>query len=200
MLVKYSKDIHLQQALKAGTFKITPALEYKDPSLNVAIRDNELELEIYRRSRLYKLLYATHGYVLSPAGPKNGFRIELLKAPTNYYVYCMSTERSLRLFGDFEANAAMIVHNPIPFIRRLGEGVRRVLGAEWSWYATPIRYVDPLRAPVAKLNIIESKHFLYTYQHEYRIVWVPTKPVHDLNPFFVTVEPAEDCAGLVRLS
>ena len=200
VLVKYSKVDYLRHAIAGGAFKITPASTYDDPSLNVAIRDNELELQVYRRSRLYRLLFDTRGYVLSPVGPKNGYRIEVLKAPTNYYVYCMSTERSLRLFGDFDADAAMIVHNPVKFVRRLGEGVRRILGAGWNWYATPIRYVDPLRAPIGKLDIVESKHFLFTYQREYRIVWVPATPILKLDSFFVRIDPVSDCAELIQLS
>lgn len=200
VLVKYGQHQHLEDARQLGKFRISPASRYEDPSLNVAIRDKELELAVYRRSRTYKLLFDSRGYVLAPAGPKNGFRVEVLKAPSNYYVYCMSTERSLRLFGDFTADAAMIVHKPVQFVRRLGEGVRRHLGAGWTWYATPIRYVDPLRAPIGSLNIVECKHFLFTYQREYRIVWLPPSPVSHLDYLDITVDPAADCADVVRLA
>lgn len=200
VLVRYSKQQYLEDGLHRGKFRISPASSYDDPSLNVAVRDKELELAVYRRSRTYKLLYDKLGYVLAPIGPKNGYRIEVLKAPTNYYVYCMSMERSLRLFGDFKKDGAIIFHDSVKFVRRLGEGVRRVLGSGWTWYATPLRYIDPLRAPVGPLDIVECKHFLFTYQREYRIVWLPLLPVSRLEHFEVEIDPVEDCGDLVRLS
>lgn len=201
VLVKYGDRVHLNGALTDGRFRIGSASSYDDPSLNVAIRDDELSMTVYRRSRLYALLYDTYGNVLAPAGPTNGFRQETLKAPTNYYVYCLGVERSLRMFGDFEADAAMIIHEPVRFIRRLGEAVRRVLGSDWTWFAGPIRYVDPLRAPAGPLDIVRSKHFLFAYQKEYRIVWLPLRPVAKLDPIFLVVDPAVgDCASLVELT
>lgn len=200
VLIKYGDRRHLRQSMEAGSFLIRPASTYDDPSLNRAVRDNELELSVYRRSRLYTLLYDQHSNALAPTGPAYGYRIEALKSPTNYYAYCLGMRRSLRMFGDFKANAAMIIHDPRRFLRRLGEGVRQILGAGWSWYATPIHYIDPLRAPAGPLDIIKCKNFSFAYQCEYRIVWVPDRPLHKLEPLSISVPPVADCASLVELS
>lgn len=50
-LVKYGKFEYLQPAYERGIMKIFPASRYADPSLNYAIRDNELELKIHHRPK-----------------------------------------------------------------------------------------------------------------------------------------------------
>lgn len=200
VLVKYGKAIHLRDALNAGKVLINPASAYDDASLNTAMRDDELELVVYRRSKLYTLLVDRYGIALRPPGPVHGIKQEVLRAPTNYYVYCMSMLRSFRMFGDFEYDAALIIHDIRTFVRRLGERVRAQLGPGWSWSARPIRYIDPLRTQPDSLNVVECKHFSYAYQHEYRLVWLPDEPVSTLKPFFVEIEPSGDCSHLVELT
>lgn len=186
--------------MNAGKVLINPASTYKDSSLNGAIRDDELELVVYRRSKLYTLLIDKYGIALRPPGPVHGVKQEVLRAPTNYYVYCMSMLRSFRLFGDFEYDAALIIHDIRTFVRRLGERVRAQLGPGWNWLARPVRYIDPLRTQPDHLNVVECKHFSYTYQHEYRLIWLPDEPVATLKPFFVEIEPLRDCSKLVELT
>jgi hypothetical protein len=199
VLVKYGQRDHMEAALQTGRIRIAPASSYSDPSLNQAIRDNELELPVYRRSKLYNMLVNEHGYSLTPSGPKHGYRVEVLKAPSNYYVYCLGMERSLRMFGDFEAQAALVIHEPKKFIRRLAEGVSRHLGPTWTWFSSPISYVDPLRPPGSSLSLLHAKHFKFAYQKEFRVIWLPGMPATLLDPFFVEIGSLTDCAEVLEL-
>ena len=45
-LFKYGKAKHLREAMEHGILRVSPATSYADPSLNPAIRDEELELSI----------------------------------------------------------------------------------------------------------------------------------------------------------
>jgi hypothetical protein len=199
VLVKYGKATHLREALDAGRVLINPASSYNDSSLNRALRDNELELTVYRRSKLHALLIDEHGIALKPAGPVFGVKTEVLRAPTNYYVYCTCMLRSVRMFGDFKVDGALVIHDVRRFVRRLGERVREHLGPGWSWSARPVKYIDPVRVDRAPLNVVECKHFAYTYQHEYRLIWVPDPPIAKLEPFFIDIDPVRDYSQLVEL-
>jgi hypothetical protein len=199
VLVRYSSHDRIESAYEQGSIFINPASRFSDPSLNAAVRDDELSLTVYRRSSLFRTFYDEFGRALHPPGPALGHKTEVLRAPTNYYVYCMSMDRSPRLFGDFNANAALIIHDVRRFIRQLGETVRKHLGSGWTWIARPVRYIDPLRAHPGPLNIFESKLFLYTYQHEFRVVWVPPNPVMDLKPFLVSIPPLKTISTAIKL-
>jgi len=56
-LIKYGKLIHLLPAYEEGKIRINPASIYSDPSLNRAIRDDELELSIYYHPREQRIFY-----------------------------------------------------------------------------------------------------------------------------------------------
>jgi len=198
-IVRYGQSRHLREMFDSGKIFIKPASAYNDASLNRAVRDNELELKVYRKSWVFDKLYDEYGRALQPDGPKHGRRIEILRAPTNHFVYCMSLERSLRLFGDFDADCCIIIHDPIAFLRRLGAAGLRELGSDWSWFAAPIAYIDPLRPPNSHLNIVRCKDFKYAYQAEYRMTWLPPKPRFALEPFFAHVGPLANIASFVQL-
>jgi hypothetical protein len=103
------------------------------------------------------------------------------------------------MFGDFEAQAALVIHEPKTFIRRLAEAVGKQLGPTWTWFSSPISYVDPLRPPARPLNLVHAKHFKFAYQKEYRIIWLPRTPATLLEPFFVEIGSLKDCAEVIGL-
>jgi|ERR1051325_1716892 hypothetical protein len=198
-LVRLGEAKYLREAFETGRIYIQPASTYADPSLNRAVRDDELQLKIYRKSSVFTRLYDEYGKALRPSGPKHGRRVETLRAPTNYFVYCMSIERSVRLFGDFKYDACLIIHQPIMFVRRLGAAGLRTLGGSWSWFAGPIEYIDPLRPPNSHLNLVHCKDFKFAYQAEYRLVWLPPQPSFALEPFFAEMGNIKDVASYFEL-
>jgi len=46
-LFKFGKEKHLRHALLTGSIRVAPASSYSDPSLNYAIRDDELSFTIH---------------------------------------------------------------------------------------------------------------------------------------------------------
>lgn len=89
-LVKYGKLPYVRAALERGAIRVSPATFYKDPSLNHAARDDELELSMQIPPSEIRM------EVLGKTGAKKGeftpTRNVTLRqrSETNYYVYCLS--------------------------------------------------------------------------------------------------------------
>ena len=62
----------------------------------------------------------------------------------------------------------------------------------------PVFYYDPfnIEAPTIVDEIFLSKPFRFAYQHEYRLVVLPTKP-QNLDAFFIELGPLGDIAELI---
>ena len=80
VLFKYGKCEHLEALLTRGQLRLSPASAYADPSLNVAIADNELTFEKVHGER--RTQYVMRG---------------------DYYCFCSAWLHSDRLISDFEA-------------------------------------------------------------------------------------------------
>ncbi len=176
-LVKYLQLNHGKEAFEKGRIQVNPASTFKDPSLNYALEDDELQLSLRPPSK-------TDPTVLVSA--------------TNYYVYCMTNEFDLRLFGDFKYNACLIITEPAVFVERLAHKALRQL-PRWRAEAYPVIYVDPVRPNSMELDIFRTKDFRYSYQKEYRIVWLPPFPLFTLKPIIVELGDLSDSCHLISL-
>jgi hypothetical protein len=198
-LVRYSKYKYLKEALEKGKIRINPATTYRDQSLNRAVKDDELALTLYphqsakEATSLAKLRGDLKNLVQS-VGPV----IETLTAPTNYYVYCMTSEFALRLFADFEADACLIVTKPRVFVERLLRGGLDMLPG-WTAFGVGVHYVDPAIKTEGDIDILYSKDFSFAYQKEYRLIWKPPTPETVLNYIEVEIGNLEDCCELISL-
>jgi hypothetical protein len=190
VLVKYSQREFVDAAYERGSIRIAPASLYNDASLNVAMRDDELTAQI-----------DFDPYSLG-VGPERDLdrivqrstrQIVRQELNTNYYVYCTSMLLANRLLLDFRAEAALLIHDADAFLQRLDLAVRRQL-PDWNCVAEPVQYYDPPQVAPAEVEVLTWKHFRYAYQREFRIAWVPTKPVAQLEPIMVEVGPLHDIA------
>ncbi|HEV7375240.1 MAG TPA: hypothetical protein VGN95_11025 [Pyrinomonadaceae bacterium] len=198
-LIKYGEFKYLKPAYEKGAIRISPASRYSDPSLNRAIRDEELELSIYyHSSRAKNEILDEYADELNPPVPPTGNVAYTLTAPTNYYVYCLAAEYNYRLFGDFEADCCLIINNPQIFIERLTRAVGEKL-PNWRSFGTGVRYIDPLNTTKEELDIFFCKHFKYAYQKEYRMIWVPPTSEMALTHIDVELGSLKDCCELVPL-
>lgn len=190
-LVKYGERRYLEPALREGRLRVAPASAYSDPSLNPAIRDDELTIDIAYDPYVPFNAHPPGTLILPPG------RVPLRKRlPTNYYVYCLAPAVSTRLLLDFGADACLVIRDPDAFLSRLDAAVRaRVPG--WRCEVGDVRYVDPLQVNPGEVDVLMGKHFRYAYQREVRAAWVPPAPVHQLEPLFVTLGSLEDIAELV---
>jgi hypothetical protein len=198
-LVKLGKEKHIRDALEKGAIRINPASIYEDPSLNQAIRDTELELEVHAHPSDVKMeVYnGSSGALKAPIQPF-GNVIYTLRSRTNYYVYCMSAVYDYRLFDDFGYDSCLIINNPREFIKRLIAEFKKVL-PDWNGFAVPVTYYDPFNTTVDELNVFFCKHFRFAYQKEVRIMWLPPTPMTSLNPIDLQVGSLKDCCEMVTL-
>jgi len=196
-IAKYGKRRFLSRALERGDVHINPASFYNDPSLNSAIHDDELSIKVFRRSPLLDAAAKENVGDLGGVGSRFGVITETLRAPTNFYVYCMSVEFSPRLFGDFESDACLVV-DPREFFSRIAETTADLLKG-WRCFLTPITYVDPFLYQREPLDMVRCKSYEFAYQKEIRTYWLPPEPKADLTPFDVTIGSMKRYATLIEL-
>jgi hypothetical protein len=196
-LVKYGKEEHIKDAFEKGKIRISPANYYNDSSLNRAIQDDELKLSIRLRHKKNEALERFPNDLQNPV-PSVGSVIKVLEAPTNYYVYCMASEFSLRLFPDFEADACLIIRNPEIFINHLRNAVLEQLPG-WASFAEGVKYIDPVNTTESEVDIFYAKDFKYTYQKEYRVFWRPLTPIMKLDYLYIELGNLSDYCELIFL-
>jgi hypothetical protein len=182
-LAKFGKRCHIQAALERGAIRIFPASFYDNSSFNPAIRDKELQLSIQVHPSTIGLTI-TDKKTMKPTKIKPIGNIEITqKSLTDYYIYCMTSVLVPRLFLDFEKDGydtCLIITKPRFFLNSLLNAFAKILPA-WECAGIPVLYIDPLNAKEQDLNVFYSKHFRYTYQKEYRTIWLPPNHVKKLH-------------------
>jgi hypothetical protein len=170
ILVKYGKEEHLASLFNGGSLRICPASYYGDASLNDAVRDDEIS-----RSFIFPT------YNERQKGAKcveiNGTKFEMRDSDIiirrkieDYYMFCLSKSVYYRLPTDFQADAALIIHDLIRFEQAVISNFLN-LYPEFEPLSGEIVYYDPYR-DYDKVHVPElSKQFEYAYQREYRIIF-----------------------------
>lgn len=198
-LVKYGRLKFLKPAYESGKIRIAPASSYADASLNPAIRDEELEVEIQPPPSELRL---------EVIDPKTGERKGQIRpignritmgSRTDYYVYCLSSLFVPRLFLDFDnADACLVITRPRDFVESVFREFERRL-PDFSGLEKPVRYIDPLNATPGDIEVFFCKHFRYAYQKEFRLVWLPPQPRSELEPVFLELGSLDGLGELISL-
>ena len=195
--VKFGKKEHILPALSGKLF-IQPAAKYNDPSLNAAQLDNELQH--YVRSPNERLMMRLIG--LDEHGneveikPRWGELFRYMNVP-NFYVWCCGLGYDARLFGEFEANAALVVKDKAAFEDRFTRAMAEQLPDAVIGHG-PIQYYDPYTTRRDQLMPAFSKNIKYLYQNEYRFIW-QFHEERELTPFIVDLGSLHDIAEVVEL-
>ncbi len=198
-LFKYSNIEWLEQIQKNGILRISPASSYNDPSLNQAGHDEELELFIQPHPSEIKLeIIDQHtgkskGFV-NPIGSKITKKTE-----TNYYVYCLSSIFTPRLFLDFEAEACLIITKPNHFIEKVITAFEKQ-NSGWVGAFRTVNYLDPLNSSLSHIDIYSCKHFRFSYQKEVRLIGLPPKKIKELDHQYLEIGSLEDCSEIVSIN
>jgi|SRR5690554_1251825 len=196
-LVKYGELDHIIDLHKVGRIRLGAASEFDDSSLNTARRDQETAREVDWDSAI--LPHVSRGNIPTFLERPADFRIKAnLSVNTNYYVYCVSEALRARIFGDFQANAALIIHQPQEFEHRLQLHLKRSFPG-WSFHAGRVEYFDPLNVSPCDVSLPFSKDFSYAYQEEFRFALFPPKPATELTSQFLDIGSLEDISELVLL-
>ena len=193
--VKYGKLAELKELHDEGQIWIRPASGYSDPSLNLAIRDKELEtvvglpvgtrLERQNDNGEYQEI------------PIAGRIFATKKSETDFFIYCTAAKYDHRLFDDFNSDACLLVHEPNGFGMMIVEACKQGY-SDWLFAEKMVCYYDPLRFNGIE-DISFSKHFRFWYQHEYRIVLKPRDPVERLEPIKLSLGKVSDLCELIVL-
>lgn len=200
-LTKFGKRCHIQDALKRGAIRISPASIYDDSSFNPAIKDKELELSIQMHPSTVDLTI-TDKKTMKPTSinPIGNIKITQ-KSLTNYYVYCMTSTLVPRLFLDFEKDeydTCLIITKPKFFLNSLLGAFAKIL-PDWKGVGISVSYVDPLNTKESDLNVFYGKHFRYAYQKEYRIIWLPPNSAKKIDHIDIELGSLQQYCELISL-
>jgi hypothetical protein len=196
-LVRFGKYAHVEGALTQGTFRIAPASNYADPSLNAAQFDEELRHHAVTPNQ--HLVFNLFGR-RTPEGPEEELRVTPLELyrymnVPPFYVLCLSSRFDFRMFHDFGADAALVIHDRKEFARRVNVAMALAVDAEPDM--GNVQYYDPYQVLREELIPGFSKHFRYAYQTEVRMIW---RPKSGTTPaaVFIKAGRLNDIAELVR--
>lgn len=175
-LFRYSKKQHNENLMSLGQLRIAPASTYNDGTLNRARRDNELIMEVAEAGENFET--------------------------DDFYTICFSSIYSYRNYCEFD-NSCVVINDVGEFQSRFNKTIREYnktsKGLKISEVkACPIYYYDPfnIKSPTTVDEIFLTKPFRFAYQHEFRLVVLPTKP-QPLDVFFLELGPLDDIAELV---
>lgn len=192
-IYKFGVKKYLEPMFKEGKIRVAPASFYNDPSLNKAIRDDELSFSV--SSRPDNLVIRNNDGDIIPTYGNVTFN---LKSKTNYYVHCFSSRYTFREFDDFEANACIIISHPRVLFQKMIKSVSKKIN-DFEGFASSVKYLDPLSCNPMDVDILFSKHFRYSYQNEVRTIWVPSSPIQQLEPLSIEIGSMEKYAKIIYL-
>lgn len=187
-LFKFGEVRWLTDSMRHGRFRIASASYYDADTHNHARRDTELR----RFTRPNPNTTRTGSDTSTDAWNS-------VSASSDYYLFSLSDRYSSRLFGDFAANACLIIFDRQRFLSRLQRSTAKQLPG-WQLQVSRIRYYDPVRIDPSTIIVPTFKPFRHEYQEEMRLICIPPTPQSSLSPIHIELGPLDDCAGLADLS
>lgn len=187
-LLKFGTLRWLSESMERGAFRVASAAYYDSEEHNHARRDTELRRYINLNPDNPLSLDSTHGRGWS-----------FVEHSSDYYLMSFAEHYRSRLFGDFAANACLVVFDRRRFLSRL----QRALAARlpgWQIQTSRVAYYDPIRADPTRIVVPTCKPFKHAYQEEVRVLALPNGPVAQLDPVHLELGPLSDCAALVDLT
>ena len=208
IIVKFGKRKHMTELLLEGRGRVSPATSYKDESLGYARADDESTISAFLDPSDSHRIMA----IKEEPGRSIGLDIKVpylgsvpitMQATTDFYVYCLGESIDVRLFDDLDADACVVITQPEEFKARVQNALSKQLQG-WQFVAGPVIYFDPFFARVHQMVPQFWKHFRFSYQNEYRLVWLPPKPVDqwtgkNIDHIWFDVGPLTNCGKLVWL-
>lgn len=198
-IARVGQQQHMKAAFERGSFRITPATSYADPSLNPAIRDEELSVTAIRSgdTATIRRYDPTTGVSDDPIETIGNISFSTTMQE-NFFILCMTFGYEPRILDDFGANSLLAIHDVNRFLIRLEKAVKRVR-PDLTLVARPVIYYDPYLVQPKDMEAPFSKNFRYAYQREYRLVWHKPGLTFNEEPFFVEMGTLRDIAMLFNL-
>jgi hypothetical protein len=197
ILVKYGKRQFLEPMLHSGDMRLANAGLYNDMALLDAVRDDETSRTFFIPTYRERLAGETH---LDFHGHRIEFHDDDIVLPLvfdDYYLFSLCESIHYRMPTDFDADAAIIIRDPIRFKQRL---ISTFLARfpDWVPMEGAVTYYDPYR-DYSRFSVPEmAKHFGYAYQKEARVAFRPRrKPSMSLEPLVLSIGSMTDYADMV---
>jgi hypothetical protein len=189
-IVKFGRRLHVQDMFEKGRFRIAPAASYNDPSLNVALRDDELGAQVFFPAGT-QLRMELDGEYRDIPGIAGAIRFD--RRCDNFYLFSAADRFDPRLFDEFLADACLVVRDVQQFGPALVRGFAAVSGVT-RFVSGSVHYLDPLHPDDAGHLVDMTKNFRYEYQHEWRVAWRTAQPLPEgAVPVFVEIGPLGNC-------
>lgn len=195
-LFKLGKKEHLADLRSNGRFRLTPASHYGKGGYGYAVDDDEINkfIELNHGNSVIKSVL--DGIDLHEIARYN-LRLPI-RAPTDYYLFSMSSTFRYRHVFDFHYTGALQINNRAAFISRVRAGVKKYFGKDVEVHEINVNYVDPLRPNNQKYVAMSMKHIKFAYQTEFRFCLVPRHPNDDLGDVVtIDIEPLEDISEII---
>ena len=199
-LLKFGKEKYMRPLHEQGAFTIFPATKYSDPGLNDAVRDNELTLLTETYGATVDFIKGLHYRVppeLRKPIPVIGPLKRYIHYESNCYMACLGLRYEYRLFDDFSYDSCIVIRDPQRFIEKTRSCMETALPG-WDFCAAAVSYQDPSH-PTATEDVLFSKHFRFTYQQEFRMVWEAPTRQSSLQPVTLDLGSLEDYCDLLIL-
>lgn len=175
---RYSLKKYNEGLLNLGKIRLVPASSYKDRTLlNRAQSDYETVMEVNELGGHFEV--------------------------DDFFTVCFSSIYSFRMYCEFNTDSCVVVEDLPEFQKRFNQAIKDFnLDSHQLRIAKvitcPVFYYDPLiiEKPTTTDEIRLSKTFRFAYQHEFRLVILPTRP-QPLEAFFLYLGPLHDIAKIV---
>lgn len=201
-LIRYAKRKYLEQALDTGKVRISPASKFSDDALPAGVRDNELVKEVQAFPIEVRARHAFSGRTKTLSVP-GSFSIPMDR---DYFLLSLSRALLPTLFWEIcpEEPACLIIRDGPWMQEALFKASTDVLGG-WKFEPGLVQYVDPnppCESPSGNdsKNPYMQKHFRYFYQGEFRVAWIPPRPVRELPHVELSVANLGEYAELLTFT
>lgn len=199
IVVKYGKRQFLESMLQTGELRLANASLYNNAGFLDAVRDDETSRTFFIPTYSERLAGKSN---IDFQGHSLEFGDDDIVLPLSfddYYLFSLCEHIHYRMPTDFEADAAIVIRDPVIFKQRL---ISTFLARYPDWIPMEgnVIYYDPYR-DYAKFSVPHmAKHFGYAYQKEVRIAFRPrSKIATNLEPLFLSIGPMTQYADLVYI-
>jgi hypothetical protein len=177
-----------------NSLKISLAKSFDDSSLNFAQMDDEMKAIFQPHPSEIKITDMSGKDIPGVKSVELSFEID-----RDYYVYCSSHSFDYRLFGDFDADCCLFIFDSHRFSNDIMHELVKQVDLEDHGFK-PVKYLDPIKPETNGRPEIEfHKHLKYSYQNEFRHVFIPNDNQQLDKDIFVTIPRLYEYSELVNL-
>lgn len=171
ILLRFSSYEFMRELVEEGGLFMQSASAYKQQE-NLSVKDDELQLVMTRF-----LTDAEASDVVSILGihslMSNLKVLNYLVHSPDYLILCFTDKLNFRMISDWNAEAAIVIHQPDEFYQRFKENSKKLSTSSKGLERGKVRYIDPYFSSYAQVQSEDlpfCKHFKFAYQDEFRFV------------------------------